>query len=406
MAAPPFFVLSTPRSGSTLLRYILDTHSRIASPGEIGIGQLCSQVAKVILGTKGEAMPFLSAAERTTMVMTQTRDLVSQIMSAYLALKGKCIWCDKTVTNVQHLATLSAVFPDARFICLYRDSLDFVQSSLECSRLGFMLELAPYAVREPTNLVAAMLSAWIENTTLILDLELQNPQQAFRIRYEDLVTTPEQSLRPLLAFAGVAWEDGLLDAVFTTPHDPGGGDSKIAFTTRIDAANVGKGQGLDLSSVPAATIHAAEALCARLSYPPLTARHQLAPAAGGEVAAASGGDDAGSVRGLIATRIAESLARCAGPAPPGRGSCRLVLHGQDGGSWRLEFAGGCPTLQAGGAAADCTLTASAADFKDILAGRLNPAVALWRGKVSVEGDYALAEQVGQLLYPAGPESAP
>jgi protein-tyrosine sulfotransferase len=428
----PLFVLCGPRRGSTLLRYILDTHSQIASPGEVELGSLCARLEDVIRWTQPGAV---SLAEPTALSLAETRKIVRRIMGSYAARRGKRIWCDKSIDNLHHLDLLPRVFPDARFICLYRDSLDVVYSCLECSRQGFMDVLATYAARQPTNLIAAMMTAWIHHTGTALEFEQQFPERCFRIRYEDLVSAPEDSLRPLLAFIGVEWEDGLLDAVFSTRHDPGGGDQKIDFSRRIDASRVGSGQRLYLAELPKDKWRRVDELSAQLSYPPLGAGRKLRGAAdtgadGAEAAEAAevggpGGDGArakgaaggagknrdddggadradarapGGARHFFEKLLRQRLSERAELADAIQGSCRIVLEGQGGGQWKLDFTGAAPAIESGGGAADCSVIIGVADFEDIIAGRANPMVSLWDGKVTVEGNQTLAGQVAQLIY--------
>jgi len=429
-ASHPLFVLCGPRRGSTLLRYILDTHSQIASPGEVELGSLCARLEDVIRWTQPGAV---SLTEPTDLSLAQTREIVGRIMGSYAARSGKRIWCDKSIDNLHHLDLLPRVFPDARFICLYRDSLDVVYSCLECSRQGFMEELAPYAARRLDNLITAMIAAWIDHTGVVLEFEQQFPERCFRIRYEDLVSAPEDSLRPLLAFIGVEWEYGLLDAVFSTQHDPGGGDQKIEFSRRIDASRVGSGQRLYLAEVPEDRRRKVDELSAKLSYPPLAARRKLSGKADTSADAAEagrpGGDGAGAANAAGSSSDDHRSTERAGAGGPGgvrqffteilqrrlreraelaaaiQGSCRIVLEGQGGGQWTLDFTGDALSIDATGGAADCSVILGVADFEDIVAGRANPMVSLWDGKVTVEGNPTLASQVAQLIYLVSQDAA-
>jgi protein-tyrosine sulfotransferase len=421
MNSPPLFILCGPRRGSTLLRYILDTHSQIASPGEIGVGELCNSIERVMRWTSGEASLSQSEWEPTPDSIARTREIVDHIMSSYAAREGKRIWCDKTIDNLLHLGLLSKVFPDARFICLHRDSLDVVQSCLECSRNGYMWQLQSYAVRQPDNLVAAMTSAWIEHTTLALDFERQHPERCFRIRYEDLVTTPADCLRPLLAFAGVEWEDGLLAAVFTTHHDHrGGGDPKIRYSGRIESASVGSGRRVRFELIPEPLRRAVDELCVQLSYPALQAGRRLPwtagggpPAAGdaaagdaatgdaavGEAAVGAEGAGNGAANGAaLVEGLRERLRERAELVGALRGSCKLVLQGPGGGEWKLDFTGDVPAVATDGGAADCSVILSVASFQDIIAGRLHPMATFWEGQVTLEGDEQLATRVAQVIH--------
>jgi putative sterol carrier protein len=47
--------------------------------------------------------------------------------------------------------------------------------------------------------------------------------------------------------------------------------------------------------------------------------------------------------------------------------------------------------------ADCTISMSAGDFKDMIHGNLQPTAAFMQGKMRVEGDMGLAMKLGQLV---------
>jgi protein-tyrosine sulfotransferase len=401
----PLFIVSGPRSGSTLLRYILDTHSQIASPGEIGLGALCEALNRVVRFTLAEATPALSPEERNAMAVANVRELVSGVMSSYLALKGKRIWCDKSIDNTYYLEYLAEAFPEARFICLHRDCLDFVHSCLECSHNGFMDDLCRDVVRQPDNLVGAMVVAWMRHTRESLTLQEEHPERCFPIKYEDLVTAPEASLRPLLAFAGVEWEDDLLASVFTAKHDQGGGDSKIRFMSRIDPASVGSGQRVNQARISDETRREADALLARLSYPPLTPGRRLPWVTAGGGPAAAPDDVASPAPPSIEAFLQHKLSERPEAVAAIRGSCKLVLQGQGGGSWTLDFNGDAPTVSPHDGEADCCLTGSVADFHDVIFGRANPVVAVWSHRIAVDGDIRMAFAVGKLLNPAEPGPA-
>jgi protein-tyrosine sulfotransferase len=131
------FILSTHRSGSSLLRYIIDTHPRICCPGEVYLGQICHLLCTAYYYTTGQALSPVEI-ERRKLAWKEVRSIVDNLMNSYAAIKNKDIWCEKTPNNVNYIRVLRNVFPDAAFICLYRNCMDFVNSCLEYSRYGFM----------------------------------------------------------------------------------------------------------------------------------------------------------------------------------------------------------------------------------------------------------------------------
>jgi protein-tyrosine sulfotransferase len=266
--APPVFILSCERSGSTLLRYLLDAHPEICSPGELALGHLLRDLQRVVMRTLARVVPG-SEDERSAFTRREIRRIVEGIMDRYAAGRGKRIWCDKTPSNLFSLAEIDATFPDARYVCLYRQSLDVVQSCLDVSRFGFMHGLAEYVERNPRNVVAALLESWAEKTAVILRFEESHPSRCFRVCYEGLVNDPEPTLDGLFEFLGLQWDRSLLDHALTDPHDTGGGDPKIRRTSKIERDRVGNGARLRarLDTVPEGIVGKITELHLELGYP-------------------------------------------------------------------------------------------------------------------------------------------
>jgi protein-tyrosine sulfotransferase len=264
--ATPAFILSAERSGSTLLRWLVDAHPEIASPGEILLGRLCFDLFITLSRTVVAVTDPPDRITANRAALARVRPIVEGIMREYAAARGKRVWCDKTPHNLQYLTVLVETFPDARYVCLYRDGLDVAHSCLEASRNGFMAELAEYVRRSPHDLVAAMLESWCDKTELLLKLELHHPQICRRVRYEDLVARPEDVLRPLCEFFGVAWEPSMVERAFAMRHDDGGGDPLIKETSRIERDRIGRGRSLDTSKLPAPLRARADSLLRKLGY--------------------------------------------------------------------------------------------------------------------------------------------
>jgi hypothetical protein len=75
-AAPPVFVLSCERSGSTLLRYIIDTHPQICSPAHLHLGQLCRSLYTSTFYSLGQTMEVTDEAMRERLVAAETRRVI------------------------------------------------------------------------------------------------------------------------------------------------------------------------------------------------------------------------------------------------------------------------------------------------------------------------------------------
>jgi protein-tyrosine sulfotransferase len=394
-AAPPVFVLSCERSGSTLLRYIIDTHPRICSPAHLHLGQLCRSLYTSIFYSLGQTM---EEATRERLVAVETRRIVDELMERYVSAKGKQMWCEKTTENLQYLKILSDVFPDARYICLYRNCMDVVHSSIECSRLGFIPELAPYVQKRPDNIVAAMVDSWIEKTTTLLEFELAHAEQCFRIKYEALVAEPSQMLPAMFAALGLEWDKRLLKEVFSTQHDQGSGDRKVLFTKKINTDSVGRGSTISRSYICDDLLEKMNRSLAQLDYPPVGDDWDNAPSPYLPAGIKTEENEVVSsvevmFRNYVPQLFKKENASLAGVS----GRCKFEV-GDGGGTWMLTLRESQGVAEALDGDADCTVRISAADLLDLVNGRLNSIAAFDQGKIHIMGDYDLANKVGRLLF--------
>ena len=396
---PPAFIFSCERSGSTLLRYVLDTHPEICSPGQLYLGQLCRSLETTTYYSLGQVVEAADEQERERLVTAEVRRVVEDLMGRYAEAKGKRMWCDKTTANLEHFKILSRVFPDARCVCLYRNCMDVVYSSIECSRLGFMPELVPYVRESPDNLVAAMAQSWVEKTEKLLTFERENRARCFRVKYETLVLEPSETLRPLFEFLGVVWDERLLDAVFTTPHDQGSGDRKILFRRKIERGSIGQGSTLAREDVPPALLARVNELLLELDYLPVGPDWGRTPSP--YLPAGMPESDAGAVKTVREVfenhfpRLIEQRGERLGEV---NAACRFVVSGEDGGAWTVSLFPAGGRVVPGDAEADCAVTVSPDDLLGIVNGKLNAVAAFDLGRLHVTGDFEKANRVGQFLF--------
>jgi hypothetical protein len=171
------------------------------------------------------------------------RDTVDRLYGRYLTRRGKPRWCDKSLDSHFNADLLAAMYPQAKFVCLYRHCMDVIASGIEVcpwgvSRFGF----DGYVAQNPGNNVAAIGSYWSDCARQILAFEESEPERCFRLRYEDLVTSPEEVAASLLRFLGASPAPGITEACFGSPHEGDGpGDEKIWFTSSVSADAIGRG---------------------------------------------------------------------------------------------------------------------------------------------------------------------
>ena len=241
---PPSFVLCAARTGSTLLRYVLDTHPKLCAPPELQIGALCQQLNLLhsyTVDEEQELAPDWAAAS----ARRRTRRVVDEIMHEYCKRHGKMLWCEKSIGNLERLHVLDDVYSDARLVFLHRHCLDMVASGLELElSMPGRAAFEPFLARHPGDPFAALADYWCWATERLLAHEKANARRSTRLRYEDLVQQSRRVLPRVFDLLDVDWDATVLDRVFVTQHARGPGDDKIARTSRIETSSVGRGFAL------------------------------------------------------------------------------------------------------------------------------------------------------------------
>ena len=388
---PAVFVVCCARSGSTLVRYIVDTHPDIVCPPESHLGPLCERLRV----TSGVLQP-----EEPEMAAEEARHIIEGLLESHAHSRGKRFWCEKSVSTVDHLDDITWAFPDARFICLHRHCLDVVASALSLVRGGNREErygFEKFIGRTPHNLVDALIDYWVEKTETSLAFEERKSPQCLRVRYEDIVRQPTSILPAVFSFIGVDWDPRLLDAVFATPHEEGPGDATILYTGRIDPGRVGKGASISVRAISDDRLDRMNGLLRQLDYEPVGPEwDQSVPLRPTKTP----GNDAFS---LLRERISNRLEmRPSTLHDPGR-TLRVELI--DGNEFWVADLGPASTLTEDDAPSTFTVRATSAVLTAIAAGELRLERALWRGQLTGELDQRGFEQLTFLLQPtAVPDS--
>ena len=215
--APPVIVLGVGRSGTTLLRVMLDRSSQIAIPYESffvtplahrhgarpNLDEFVDDLGRFYQLYEWGISPE-DVRPRLREGMT-TGEAIAAVFEVYAEHEGKPRWGDKTPLYMQHLPLLERLFPDAIWVHLVRDGRDAALSFLELPE-GFSgrtwalpRSAAEFAARWRTEILAARrLGAHVGSRYL-------------ELRYEDLVTQPERELRRVCEHASLSWEPAMLE---------------------------------------------------------------------------------------------------------------------------------------------------------------------------------------------------
>jgi Sulfotransferase family len=215
--APPVIVLGVGRSGTTLLRVLLDRHSELAIPYEsFFVTPLAHRHGRRPrlddflddLGRFYQLYEWGIAPEdvrpRLREGMT-TGEAIAAVFDVYAEREGKPRWGDKTPLYMQHLPLLERLFPDALWVHLVRDGRDAALSFLELPE-GF----SGKTWAQPQT-VAQFAARWRAEIGAARRLGRHVGHRYLELRYEDLVTEPERELRRVCEHALLPWEPQLLD---------------------------------------------------------------------------------------------------------------------------------------------------------------------------------------------------
>ncbi len=226
----PVFVVGAPRTGTTLVREILNRHPRIHLFDEVHyFERVWDDRAK--LGDLSDPTARRAAVER---VLRIARDfgsdqavlevlppeelesrmirgggghaaLLRALLEAGAQLRHADIWGDSSPHDVLYLSTLFEWYPDARVVALVRDPRAFLGSYKNYHRRGVS------SYRERYNPVTNSV-LWRSSMTAVLDAE-RMPWGCcvLRVRYEDLVRDPGAWVKRMCEHVGVDYDPRMLD---------------------------------------------------------------------------------------------------------------------------------------------------------------------------------------------------
>ena len=210
--APVPFIVGVGRSGTTLLRLMLDAHPDLAIPPETHfVPELIERFEADDDPTPDEVVEIITSGRHWGDFDLDVEELLARLRTRepldaaaatraffelYAEREGKPRWGDKTPIYVKHMRDIEDVIPEARFIHLIRDGRD-----VALSRAGRALRHAA-----PTPKVARR---WKRR---ILEAREQGEDLGgyLEVRYEDLILDTEPTLRGVCEFIDLPWDERML----------------------------------------------------------------------------------------------------------------------------------------------------------------------------------------------------
>jgi hypothetical protein len=210
---PTPFVVGLTRSGTTLLRMMLDAHRDLTIPPETHFVPALIKVARDPAASAEQMLePLVSnrtwndfSVDATEMVQRLRRlvpgdaaGAVRAFFEIYAGRIGKPRWGDKTPAYMLSVRRIGRTLPEARFVHLVRDGRDVALS--QRARAINRQPLPPdQAARWVTRIRKARAQAHALGSRRYLE-----------VRYEDLVRDPEPTLRRICGFVDLDWDPGML----------------------------------------------------------------------------------------------------------------------------------------------------------------------------------------------------
>ena len=216
---PAAFILSSPRSGSTLLRVMLAGHPDLSSPpelhllpfdtmaereAELGVSQLGEGLKRAFMALKN-----VDAAQSQKLVdeLIEENASVTEVYHQLQQLAGDRLLVDKSPTYASNRETLEkaeAIFDGAKYIHLVRHPYAVIESfaRMRMDKLVGSGDTNPYELAE---------LIWRDSNQNILDLAREiDPERYHLVYYEDLVSKPQAVLTEICNFLEIPFDEALL----------------------------------------------------------------------------------------------------------------------------------------------------------------------------------------------------
>lgn len=197
----PVFLIGFPRSGTTLLEQILDSHPKLQALDEKPTVPAMVSAFMANGNSHADRLPTLSTLE-----IAELRQRYFLEADNYVTRSADYHLLDKLPLNTASVPLILRVFPNAKFILAIRHPCDVC---LSCFMQNFGANDAManfFSLDDTVRLYVAVMSAWVRFTELL-------PLKFHRVRYEDLIQDVEGQSRQLLDFLGLEWNDAVLDHV-------------------------------------------------------------------------------------------------------------------------------------------------------------------------------------------------
>lgn len=197
-ARAPAFLIGFPRSGTTLMEQILDSHPGIQAMEEKPAASLMVRRALEMLDQRGVALSDLHEDQ-----VMELRQLYFVEVAKHIQLQPGALLVDKMPLNMTMVPIIARVFPTAKFIVAIRHPCDVALSCLMQSFAANASMAHFFSLHSTAQFYTQVMGAWLHYAQEL-------PLHFHTIRYEDLIEDVPAQSRALLDFLGLPWSDAVL----------------------------------------------------------------------------------------------------------------------------------------------------------------------------------------------------
>lgn len=223
---PHVFLVGCPRSGTTLLRRILDAHPDLALTPEthwiprclergIGVtpeGFATSELVEHLLASPKFARTRIEAADLSGLLRgngpVPYAEFVQRFFDLFGRVRDKPLVGDKTPGYVFHLPLLHELFPKARFVHLIRDGRDVVLSVLDWRRAAKLARRFPTWTAHPVPTAALWWERHVRKGREGADAVAAS--RYHEVRYEALVENTAEETAIVCSFLELPFDEAML----------------------------------------------------------------------------------------------------------------------------------------------------------------------------------------------------
>jgi len=201
------FLISQPRSGSTLLQLLLSGHPDIATTSEPWIAlHPIFALRKNDIATiynadlaRNALSDFLQqCGVKEEFYKDQVATFLLRFYNLAIEHQKKKMFLDKTPRYYHILFDLAEIFPGAKFIILFRNPLAVLNSILKTW------------VKEDLSRLGGFREDLISAPKMMVDFSIQQSKRIYKVKYEDLVETPEGILKDICSFLDISFSRKML----------------------------------------------------------------------------------------------------------------------------------------------------------------------------------------------------